>query len=72
MQLTKAVNIISKSAMSNSSKPHKFAHLQKLDHQSMLYGAHVKKNGKDIYTWFYERMFDEQRNKPIKKKVTVW
>ena len=36
MHLTKAVNDISESAMLNSSKPIKFAHLQKLVNQLIL------------------------------------
>ena len=36
-----AVNIISESTMSNSSKSIEFSHLQKLANQSTLNGAHV-------------------------------
>ena len=68
MQLTKAVNIISKSAMSNSSKPHKFAHLQKLDHQSMLYGAHVKKMAKTSTLGFMKGCLMNRETSWLKKK----
>ena len=40
MQLTKAVNSILESTMSNSNKLIKFTHLQKLAHQPMLHDAH--------------------------------
>ena len=36
------VNNISDSTMSNSSKPTKFPHFQKLANQAMLHDAHVK------------------------------
>ena len=40
MQLAKALKNISENAISNSNKPIKFSHLQKLANQSMLHGAH--------------------------------
>ena len=61
MQLTKAVNIISKSAMSNSSKPHK-------DHQSMLYGAHVKKMAKTSTLGFMKGCLMNRETSRLKKK----
>ena len=42
MKLTKAVNNISESAMSNLKKPIKLDHLQKLANQLVLNGTHVK------------------------------
>ena len=42
MQLTKAVNNISESALSKSNKPIKLAHLQKLANLPMFHDAHVK------------------------------
>ena len=42
MSIKKAVNCISESAMSNSNKPIKFTHFQKIENQSMLHGANVK------------------------------
>ena len=45
MQLIKAVNIISESAMLNSNKPIKFSHLQKLANQIILHGPHVVEMG---------------------------
>ena len=45
MQLIKAVNIISESAMLNSNKPIKFSHLQKLANQIILHGPRVVEMG---------------------------
>ena len=46
MQLTKAVNNISESAMLNWNKPVKFHHLQKLVNQLILHGPKVVEMGK--------------------------
>ena len=54
MQLAKAVKNISENAMSNSNKPIKFAHLQKLANQSMLRGTQVKEITKTSAIVFYK------------------
>ena len=52
MHLTKAVNNISESAMLNSSKTIKFAHLQKLVNQLILHGLRVIEMGQSFAAVF--------------------
>ena len=63
MQLAKALKNISENAISNSNKPIKFSHLQKLANQSMLHDTHC-------FLWKLENpwLLDEERIVSIKKK----
>lgn len=54
MQLMKAVNVISESAMLNSNKPIKFSHLQKLANQIILHGPHVVEMG-NTFTFVFRK-----------------
>ena len=62
--------------MSHSSKPIKFAHLQKLAEQSMLNDTHVIQIGKICTVVLMKAknslVFDEDRNVSIRKKDRRW
>ena len=69
MQLTKAVNNISESAMLNWKKPVKFHHLQKLVNQLILHGPKVVEMGKTPAVLFIKNIsLDENWNVSSEKK----